>query len=144
MKVFYSTCMNCKISINPVFSHVFLLRNSNLVVKKQWESLSNSWLDECVPNTVIIEAEQFCLISSNAFETRNCIQFFTYIVLYLMYLFLCTLTMVWFSRRVYNFLSLLLQAPDICRAKNIFVLSLDEIIENNIALAVFIGKYVQM
>ncbi|XP_056008392.1 sorting nexin-13-like isoform X2 [Ostrea edulis] len=30
------------------------------------------------------------------------------------------------------------EAPDICRAKNIFVLSLDEIIENNIALAVFI------
>lgn len=58
-----------------------------------------------------------------------------------MYVFLCTLTMAWFSRRVYNFLSLLLQAPDICRAKNIFVLSLDEIIENNIALAVFIGKY---
>ncbi|XP_061179851.1 sorting nexin-13-like isoform X2 [Saccostrea echinata] len=30
------------------------------------------------------------------------------------------------------------EPPDICRAKNIFVLSLDEIIENNIALAVFI------
>lgn len=35
-------------------------------------------------------------------------------------------------------------SPDIsefCRAKNIFVLSLDEIIENNIALAVFIGMF---
>lgn len=55
-----------------------------------------------------------------------------------------TLIVVRFSPKVFNFLSLLLQAPDICRAKNIFVLSLDEIIENNIALAVFIGKYVQM
>ena len=36
---------------------------------------------------------------------------------------------------------LLFQAPDICRAQNIFVLSLDEIIDSNIALAVFIGKY---
>lgn len=35
----------------------------------------------------------------------------------------------------------LFQAPDICRAQNIFVLSLDEIIDSNIALAVFIGKY---
>jgi hypothetical protein len=35
---------------------------------------------------------------------------------------------------------ILLQIADICRAKNIFVLTLDEIIENNIALAVFIGK----
>lgn len=55
-----------------------------------------------------------------------------------------TLIVVRFSPKVYNLLSPLLQAPDICRAKNIFVLSLDEIIENNIALAVFIGKYVQM
>ena len=35
----------------------------------------------------------------------------------------------------------LFQAPDICRAQNIFVLSLDEIIDSNIELAVFIGKY---
>jgi hypothetical protein len=35
---------------------------------------------------------------------------------------------------------ILLQIADICRAKNIFVLTLDEIFENNIALAVFIGK----
>lgn len=55
-----------------------------------------------------------------------------------------TLIVVKFSPKVFNFFSPLLQAPDICRAKNIFVLSLDEIIENNIALAVFIGKYVQM
>ncbi|KAK3086098.1 hypothetical protein FSP39_013557 [Pinctada imbricata] len=41
-------------------------------------------------------------------------------------------------KRIQDGTDLLEEAPDFCRAKNIFVLSLDEIIENNIALQKFI------
>lgn len=51
---------------------IWLLKNSGKVYQ------THDWMNV---SQIIIEAEQFCF-SSNAFETRNCIQFFIYIVPY--------------------------------------------------------------